>query len=164
MPDLSRRNFLQSSAMLAGLPAGAAATSPASAAAAPAKLSDIDHIVILMKENRSFDHYFGTLRGVRGFDDPNAQRLASGRSVFHQPDPSHPDGYVLPFRLDCTTTSGQRLNTLSHNWAPLHGCLNNGAMDAWIPAHRPTNGVLAPMTMGYLTRADLPFYHALADA
>jgi len=37
--------------------------------AAPAKLTDIDHIVILMQENRSFDHYFGTLSGVRGFGD-----------------------------------------------------------------------------------------------
>ncbi len=164
MSDLSRRHFLQSSAVLAGLPGGAAVTTAASAAVAPAKLSDIDHIVILMKENRSFDHYFGTMRGVRGFDDPHAKRLASGRSVFHQPDPSHADGYVLPFRLDCTQTSGQRMNALSHEWAPLHGCLNDGAMDAWIPAHRPTNGWMAPMTMGYLTRDDLPFYHGLADA
>jgi phospholipase C len=78
---LHRREVLQATAALAGM-----AASPASAAA-PAKLTDIDHIIILMKENRSFDHYFGTLAGVRGFDDPAALRLADGRSVFHQPDP-----------------------------------------------------------------------------
>ena len=95
MPAISRRRFLQASAVLAGVPPAV------SAAGAPARLSDIDHIIILMKENRSFDHYFGTLRGVRGFGDAQAMRLPSGRSVFHQPDPQNPDGYVLPFRLDC---------------------------------------------------------------
>src|SRR5207302_5914589 len=37
-----------------------------------AKLSDIDHVVILIQENRSFDHYFGSYRGVRGFSDQSA--------------------------------------------------------------------------------------------
>src|SRR5246127_1285552 len=60
-------------------------------------IRDVKHIVVLMQENRSFDHYFGTLRGVRGFSDPRAVTLPSGNSVFHQPDPSNPDGYVLPF-------------------------------------------------------------------
>jgi phospholipase C len=161
MPHLSRRHFLQAAA-LAGLPAGALQS--ATAAAAPARLSDIDHIIILMKENRSFDHYFGTMRGVRGFDDPQALRLPSGRDVFHQPDPQHADGYVLPFRLNCAATSAQRLLDLSHDWGPLHASLNGGAMDQWIPAHRAANGVIAPLTMGYYTRDDLPFYHALADA
>ena len=36
-------------------------------AASNSSLSDIKHVVILMQENRSFDHYFGTLSGVRGF-------------------------------------------------------------------------------------------------
>jgi len=44
-------------------------------------IADVEHIVILMQENRSFDHYFGTLRGVRGFGDPRAVTLASGKSV-----------------------------------------------------------------------------------
>ena len=158
MNAISRRHFLQTSAALAGLPAVASGAIP------PAKLTDIDHIIILMKENRSFDHYLGTLRGVRGFDDSAAQRLPSGRSVFHQPDPRNADGYVLPFRLNSATTSAQRLHDLSHAWDPLHACLDNGAMDAWIPAHRTVNGDFAPLTMGYFTRADLPFYHALADA
>ena len=154
MIGLWRRQFLQGSAVFAALPG----------IAAPSRLSDIDHIVILMKENRSFDHYFGTLRGVRGFDDPGAMRLGSGRSVFHQSDPEHADGYVLPFRLDCSRTRAQRLHDLSHDWGPLHACLNDGAMDAWILAHRAVDGKFAPLTMGYYGRDDLPFYHALADA
>src|SRR4051812_10825152 len=63
-------------------------------------LRDIKHVVILMQENRSFDHYFGTLSGVRGFGDPAALKLADGRSVFYQPDAEIPDGYMLPFHLD----------------------------------------------------------------
>lgn len=60
-------------------------------------IADVEPIIILMQENRSFDHYFGTTRGVRGFADPRAVRLPSGQSVWHQPDGS---GYLLPFRPD----------------------------------------------------------------
>src|SRR6516225_1075991 len=49
-------------------------------------LGDIEHVVLLMQENRSFDHYFGTMSGVRGFDDANALRLPDGTPVFRQPD------------------------------------------------------------------------------
>lgn len=55
-----------------------------------------------MQENRSFDHCFGTLSGVRGFDDPHALRLPSGAPVWRQPDPSTSDGYR------CRTGSGPR--------------------------------------------------------
>ena len=54
-------------------------------------LRDIKHVVILMQENRSFDHYFGTLAGVRGFDDPDALKLSTGKSVFYQPDAGNPN-------------------------------------------------------------------------
>jgi phospholipase C len=49
-------------------------------------IADVEHIVILMQENRSFDHYFGTLSGVRGFGDPRAVSLPSGNPVWYQPD------------------------------------------------------------------------------
>jgi phospholipase C len=165
MHDPFRRRFLQSAAALTAL-AAVGAPEPAASAASPraARLSDIDHIIVLMKENRAFDHYFGTLAGVRGFDDPAALPLASGRSVFHQPDERHPDGYVLPFRLDTRRTSAQRMHDLSHSFRALHACWNRGAMDAWIRTHRAINGDAGTLTMGYLTRSDLPFYHALADA
>ncbi|MGH3184355.1 MAG: alkaline phosphatase family protein, partial [Streptosporangiaceae bacterium] len=158
MADISRRRFVGTAAAVT-----VGATLPA-AGAAPARLTDIDHIIILMKENRSFDHYFGSLRGVRGFADPDAPRLATGGSIFRQPDPLNPDGYVLPFRLDTRSTSAQRLHDLSHAWSALHASWNGGALDAWIPAHRATNHAAAPLTMGYHTREDLPFYYALADA
>jgi len=131
---------------------------------APAKLRDIDHIIVLMKENRSFDHYFGTLAGVRGFADVNVPKLASGRPVFHQPDRLHVDGHVIPFRLDTTSTSAQRMDALSHHWSVLHASWNDGRMDNWIEAHRGPNKERASLTMGYLAREDLPFYYALADA
>ncbi len=150
---------------------GAAATAPvlewvrpARAEARPAKLSDIDRIVILMQENRSFDHYFGTLSGVRGFGDHRVATLRDGRPVFYQPDRHARDGYLLPFRLDTRTTSAQRLHDLSHAWKALHESWNGGRQDGWITAHYRTNGASAPLTMGYYTRDDIPFHYALADA
>ncbi len=153
MTDPGRRRFLQGVAALA-----ASGLAPRTAAAAPARLADIDHIIVLMKENRSFDHYFGSLSGVRGFDDPQ------GRAVFRQADAHHPDGYVLPFRLDTRRTNAQRLQDLDHSWAGQHAAWNGGRMDNWLPARRAADGAAAPLTMGYLTRDDLPFYYALADA
>ena len=58
-------------------------------------IEDVEHIVILMQENRSFDHLFGTLRGVRGFGDPRVVTLPSGKPVWYQPSGS---AEVLPFR------------------------------------------------------------------
>ena len=62
-----------------------------------------------MQENRSFDHYFGTLGGVTGFGDPNALVQSNGRSIFYQPDPQNPDGYLLPWHLDTKHTSSQAI-------------------------------------------------------
>jgi phospholipase C len=136
---------------------------PVFAAPAPAKLTDIEHVVILMQENRSFDHYFGTLSGVRGYGDPMAGILLDGKSVFYQPDSGNHDGYVLPFRLDTKKTDAQRLHDLSHEWSALHASWNRGRIDGFVSAHRETNGANGPLTMGYYTREDLPFYYALAD-
>lgn len=157
MAPITRRDFTQGSAALA---AGAllGGHQPAFAAGRPASLSDIDHIIILMKENRSFDHYFGTLGGVIGYDDANAQH------VFRQPDDVHADGHILPFRLDTTRTNAQRLHDLSHSWEAQHGAWNEGGMNGFVSAHRRTNSRFAPLTMGYYTREDLPFYYALADS
>jgi len=139
------------------------------ALAAPApqplkSLQQIKHVMILMQENRSFDHYFGTMQGVRGFDDPDAITLSTGRSVFYQPDPQNPDGYLLPFRNDTTTTSAAIAFGTNHNWGPQHQSWNNGKMDNWVPAHRAADGAHGPFTMGYYAREDLPYHYALADA
>ena len=137
------------------------------ALAAPSPKSswkDIKHVVLLMQENRSFDHYFGTMAGVRGFDDPNALTLSTGKSVFHQPDTVNPDGYILPFHLDTQTSSAQRIPSTNHGWQAQHESWNGGRMDQWLPAHRKADRDNGPYVMGYYTRDDIPFQFALAEA
>jgi len=133
----------------------------------PAKrpsFGEIRHVVVLMQENRSFDHYFGTLAGVRGFDDPEAMKLPDGRTVFRQPDPENPDGYLLPFHLDTHASSAQKIPSTSHAWLVQHEAWNGGKMDRWLPAHRKADGEKGPYVMGYYKRADIPFQFALAEA
>jgi phospholipase C len=166
---LTRRRLLGSAA---GLAAAAAATlmppnlRRALAQTPPRQRSirDIKHIVMLMQENRSFDHYFGTLAGVRGFGDEQALKLPNGQSVFYQPDALNPKGYLLPFHLDTRTTSAQRIPSTSHSWPVQHDSWNGGKMDNWLPAHRKAEGDKAPYVMGYHTRSDIPFQFALAEA
>jgi phospholipase C len=102
--------------------------------------------------------------GVRGFDDPEALRLADRRSVFYQPDNNNPKGYLLPFRLDTHATSAQKIPSTSHAWAVQDEVWNGGRMDRWLSAHRKANGVHGPYCMGYYTREDIPFQFALAEA
>jgi phospholipase C len=126
--------------------------------------SQVKHVVVLIQENRSFDTYFGALRGVRGFQDPDAIALPSGRSVFYQPAPNAV-GYELPFHMRTATTSSACVADLSHSWVALHQARDNGDNDGWIramiAADGPVNGLL---TMGYYTREDIPWHYALADA
>ncbi|HLY05286.1 MAG TPA: alkaline phosphatase family protein [Rhizomicrobium sp.] len=163
MRDIARRGFLQGAAATSSLMFASPFAYASNDAARASKLTDIDHIIVLMKENRSFDHYFGTLSGVRGFEDRGATK-GDGVSLFRQADPRARDGYVLPFHLDTQKTNAQRLHELSHAWGAQHSSWNAGAMDNWIPAHRTSDGKRGPFTMGYLSRADLPFYYSLADA
>src|SRR5580658_1604024 len=127
----------------------------------------IEHVVLLMQENRSFDHYFGTYPGVRGFDDHPKHSLAAFSQAWPANTDVAPVGRLLPFHLDTANSNAECTFDLSHAWPAQHACWNNGAMDAWVTTHTsteyegPVNGVL---TMGYYTRADLPFYYALADA
>ena len=118
-------------------------------------LHDMEHVVIFMQENRSFDHYFGTMRGVRGYGDPRPLTLPGGASVFHQPKAPGSADYVAPFHLDSSATRAQNLFSLNHSWKGDHDKWK--WHDAWVPAK-------TAYTMGYFTRADLPFYYALADA
>jgi phospholipase C len=139
------------------------------AAASPgaASLSDVQHVVILMQENRSFDHYFGTLSGVRGFSDPHALRGVFGQSGYQPGRGPSLAGYLEPFRLDSDPPlrDGQTTNDISHTWPTQHQSWNDGAMDKFVATHVNVDGAAhGPVTMGYYTRADLPFYYALADA
>ena len=167
---MTRRRLLGSAARLA-VAAAAAAAMPPNVRRALAReprgrgsLREVRHVVLLMQENRSFDHYFGTLAGVRGFDDANAIALSTGRSAFYQPDPANPRGYLLPFHLDTRVTSAQKIPSTSHAWSVQHRAWNGGRMDNWLPAHRNVDGANAPYVMGYHTRADIPFQFALAEA
>jgi phospholipase C len=125
-----------------------------------AKLSDVEHVVIFIQENRSFNHYFGSYRGVRGFSD---QSMA-----FQQPDPANttipPVGALLPFHLDTSTTNAACTHDINHDWVPQHKSWNNGAMDGFVSSRLPIDSNDAVLSMGYYTRADLPYYYALADA
>jgi phospholipase C len=167
---MTRRRLLGTAARRAAAAAAAAALPPnvrRALAQEPSRrgsMKDIKHVVLLMQENRSFDHYFGTMAGVRGFDDPQALTLSTGRSVFYQPDPENPSGYLLPFHLDTRKTSAQNIPSTSHAWAVQHSAWNGGRMDNWLPAHRKVDGLNAPYVMGYHTRADIPFQFALAEA
>jgi phospholipase C len=164
-PSVTRRRLLAGATAAAGAGLAAAALPPSlrkaliGTLADPPRtgLSDIRHIVILMQENRSFDHYFGTMPGVRGFADPAAIRLPGGRPVFYQPDPAHADGYLLPFHYDTATTSAQATPDLDHHWPSQHHAWSGGRMDGWIAAK-------GQHTMGYFTRDDIPFHWALAEA
>ena len=171
---VSRRRFLGAGATLAGaaglagyLPDSVARAAQASAATRGRgfDLSRVKHLVFLMQENRSFDHYFGTYPGTAGFSDPNAIRLPDGRSVFQQPDPDNPDGYLEPFHISTITTGAAAIPDLSHAWQPQHASWNGGKMDGWLRAHiaadSPARG---PYTMGYYTQEDIPFHWALAEA
>jgi phospholipase C len=170
MSPLSRRSLLGTATGVTGAALASGLLPPsvrkALMAGSPgnSSLRDVQHVVCLMQENRSFDHYFGTMAGVRGFSDPNAITLSTGRSVFHQPDAVHPDGYLLPFHLDTTTSSAQAIPSTSHAWDVQHEAWNGGKMDRWLPAHRAADRQNGPYVMGYYTRQDVPFQFALAEA
>jgi phospholipase C len=142
------------------------------AATGSASLSDVKHIVILMQENRSFDHYFGTLSGVRGFSDPSVLHQANGAPVFnqygYQPGTGvDPTGLMQPFNLlnKPPAENGEATNDISHGWTTQHQSWNSGKMDSFIKAHLAADGnTNGPVTMGYFTRSELAFYYALADA
>src|SRR3984885_15265343 len=166
----TRRDLLKLAAMASGV-AGFSGLIPESIQrayaiepAAGSTYLDAEHIVILMQENRSFDHAFGTLRGVRGFNDPRAIRLMNGNSVFVQTDAS--GNSYAPWRLDIHDTSVTWMGDLPHSRNSQVDAWNEGRHDGWLEAKRSETKEYAhlPLTMGHYTREDLPFYYALADA
>jgi phospholipase C len=126
-------------------------------------LGAIEHVVFLMQENRSFDHYYGTYPGVRGFDDHPKGKLGN----FAQAWPGGRDSTLLPFHLDSASGIGECTDDLDHSWPAEHSSWNKGTNGAFVSTHvqsdyqGPEHGV---NTMGYYQRKDLPFYYALADA
>ncbi len=152
-----RRKFLQRvgiGALAASFPASIKKALAIPAHHRTGTIDDVEHIVILMQENRSFDHYFGTLKGVRGFGDPRAVTLPSGDPVWKQLGDTGP---VTPFHPDAPDLGLQFLEDLAHDWKSGHAAWNLGNYDKWVPNKGTT-------TMAYLTRDDMPYHFALADA
>ncbi|WP_031087689.1 phosphocholine-specific phospholipase C [Streptomyces sp. NRRL WC-3549] len=164
--DMSRRRLfalgggaLGAAAAGSFLPPSLQAAIAAQPAAGPGDgLDAVDHVVILMQENRSFDHYFGTLRGVRGFGDRNAIELPSGKPVFAQPGP--PGTTVLPFPVREAAKTQQKdlqyVGALDHSWSGGAKAWAGGWMNGWITAKTAA-------TMAYYDRRDIPLHYELAD-
>ncbi|WP_353129930.1 phosphocholine-specific phospholipase C [Parapedobacter pyrenivorans] len=166
----SRRTFLKKASLLAGATATfqllPESIQRALAIDAPkgSTYLDAEHVVFLMQENRSFDHCYGTLRGVRGFNDPRAIRLPNGLPVWAQTDAQGRS--YSPFHLDIENTKATWMGSLPHGWRDMVHARNDGKLDTWLEAKRAGNPEYRdmPLTMGYYDRRDVPFYYAFADA
>jgi phospholipase C len=136
----------------------------ASVRAAGSDLGAVEHVIFLMQENRSYDHYFGTYPKGRGFDDHPRHRLGVFAQAYPAGKDMDPPKVLLPFRLrrprdECT-------KDLDHNWGVMHRCWNGGKMDRWVRVHTSDSVEGNPtgaLTMGYFTRKELAFYYSLAD-
>ena len=168
--DIKRRRFLKMTAGAAGgltalsmLPPTIRKALAESTSAGSASISDVKHVVIFMQENRSFDHYFGSLAGVRGFNDPVPHPLPSstltGNNVWYQPtSTSSPNTkYMLPFHMPMATTSSTCVNASAFGYTDDLAINNDGKFNAWNTSRT------AGMGMGFYNSSDLPFYYALAE-
>ncbi|HEY4080414.1 MAG TPA: phospholipase C, phosphocholine-specific [Burkholderiaceae bacterium] len=163
-PHNSRRDFFRKSARAIGAVSALTMLPPAirkalaiEAAVDTGTIQDIKHIVILMQENRSFDHYFGTLRGVRGFGDRFPIPLANGKSVYFQPNSTVGGPDIQPFRRDSTIANALIGSGAPHSFPDMQGAWSQGKMDRWIQFK-------GQVTMGHYQREDIPFQFALAEA
>jgi phospholipase C len=127
--------------------------------AAGSDLGAVEHVVFLMMENRSFDHLFGTMSGVRGFDDHSS----GNDGVFAQSWPGGASSTLLPFHLNTKNSMAECTFDLTHNWLPQHQCWNNGAMDSFVSTHTSVEGPNGVLTMGYYKKSDIPFLYDLAN-
>lgn len=165
----SRRDFLRATAATAAagaalslLPATIRQALAIEANRVTGTLKDVQHVVILMLENRSFDHYFGTLRGVRGFGDRFPIPLASGKPIWYERDGIRE---ITPFHLDMTQMNALKANTTAHSFADTQAAWNQGKYGFWPKfkidlATEKASG----HCMGYYTRQEIPFQFALAEA
>jgi len=177
-PEMSRRELMRylgiagASAYVANSAASWASTSKgaqliARAAKTRAHGSDleaVEHIIFLMHENRSYDHYFGAYPRGRGFDDHPKNSLGAFAQNYPGGSALVPKNKLLPFHLD-SKAGLECTDDLTHDWGPMHECWNHGRMDSWVKIHTQPQweGAHGTMTMGYYDRTDLPFHWALAD-
>lgn len=117
-------------------------------------INDVRHIVILMQENRSFDHYFGAMKGVRGFGDRFPVPLRSGERAFHQSDGQR---IIPPYRADGKTSNAALVPGTPHGFSDTQAAWNQGKYGFW-PLYK------TPYSMVYYTREELPFQYAMAES
>ena len=119
-------------------------------------LAPIEHIVVLMQENRSFDHMFGSLSLIEGRDDVDG---LTGMET----NPGPQGGTIDIFEAD----PFRKLHHLPHKWEPMHQAFNDGANSGFVQAHHDANKHevqnAGPEVMGFLQRRDLEVSYALAD-
>lgn len=155
--SLDRRKFLSMSAAgtaLNALPLSIQRALAAAAAVDTGTIKDVKHIVILMQENRGFDHYFGTMRGVRGYGDRFPVPLESGEDVWVQ---SNGVKDIAPFHMDPQQFNALLAPSTPHGFDDSQGAWNQGKFGYW-PKYKNDN------SMGYYRREDIPFQFALAEA
>ncbi|MBE5319786.1 phospholipase C, phosphocholine-specific [Pedobacter sp. MR2016-19] len=166
----SRRDFIKKAALLSGGTALTGMLPPAiqkALAINPALGStfyDAEHVVFLMQENRSFDHVFGLMQGVRGFNDPRAIDLPNKNKVWLQ---SNKEGETYaPWHLDIKDTKIAWMGSTPHNWTDQTDARNGGKYNKWLDVKKAYKATYAhmPLTIGYCKREDFPFYYSLADA
>jgi len=163
--DLTRRQVLRNAAG-AGAALGVASLGlpwleeALAASVKPGRLGDIEHVIIFMQENRSFDHYFGRYPGVRGFGDKlNRQAFTQGSY------PAGTTGTIQPWHIDAESLGGDCTHDITHDWGPQHRAWNQGAMNHFVAEHLNSDGAdQGSLTMGYYDQADVPLYWALAKA
>lgn len=126
-------------------------------------LKDIEHVVIFMQENRSWNSYFGTMAGVRGFNDPNVQVNKDGSPVWFQQvdqDMSTATTTLLPWYLGYQGGSShnaiQCMTAGDNGYISNHAALNNGLNNYWAKKN-------TPWSWGYLKRQDIPVHFAIAE-
>ena len=155
---LDRRRLLITATAGAALPAAIARAADIDAHVRTGTIMDVEHVVILMQENRSFDHYFGAMNGVRGFADRFPIPLPGGRTVWTQANaPGSQPSHIVPFPLNTTQTfAHMRVEGTPHSWTDAQAAWDQGRMADWPAAKRPHS-------MGYFQPEDLPFQYALAD-
>ncbi|GAB2897156.1 phospholipase C, phosphocholine-specific [Paraburkholderia jirisanensis] len=161
MSKIDRRTFLSGAVKTAGAAAAlnALPASIAKALAIPANvhtgtIRDIKHIVVLMQENRSFDHYFGAMRGVRGFGDRLPVPVPGGEPVWNESDGTR---VIKPFHLDSATVNALRVAGNPHTYMDAQDAWSQGRFGLW-PKYK------SERSMGYYRREDVPFQYALAES
>jgi phospholipase C len=169
MVNRTRREFIRNSLLatgMAGIPGPLASVianaQEISANTVKGSIQDVEHVVILMLENRSFDHYFGTMPGVRGFGDPFPIPLESGKPVWFESDGERE---IPPFHLDMSRMNALKCDTTSHEFADTQAAWNQGRYGFW-PKFKidMVNQKKTGHSMGFYTRKEIPFQFALAEA